>query len=229
MRILLALAAALLAIPALVPQPATARLAQRDWTKAVVRTPAGAFVIGNPQAKVRLVEYLSLTCGHCAHFTEQAWPKLKADYIGRGLVNLEVRHAVRDGFDLTGSLLARCAGPKGYFAATEAVLATQAEWGARTQSMPEEDLAEKPLNARLMAAAKGSGFDRMFAARGMSPQRIAACLSDSREQKLLAAMAEEAWRTRKIEGTPAFLINNVLQPGVSSWEALEPRLAAALK
>lgn len=229
MKRLLALAAVLAAAPVSVPEPATARVVQREWTKIVSRTPAGAFVTGNPNAKVKLVEYLSLTCGHCADFTEQAWPKLKADYIAKGLVSLEVRHAVRDGFDLTGSLLARCTGPKGYFAATEAVLTNQNEWAPRAESFSGEKLEEMPLNARLMAMAKGSGLDRLFAARGMPPQRIAACLSDSREQKMLTAMTEEAWRTRKIDGTPAFLINDVLQPGVTSWAELEPRLAAVLK
>jgi protein-disulfide isomerase len=227
----LAAVAALMTMP-LAPLPAAdaaARVVQRDWTQTVTRTPAGAFVIGNPKAKVRLVEYLSMTCGHCAHFSEQAWGPLKADYIGKGLVSLEVRHAIRDGYDLTASLLARCAGPGGYLDATETVLAKQGEWTGQAASLNEEELADQPINERMIAMAKGSGLDALFEGRGMPAPKLAACLSDPAEQKLLAAMAAEAWSKRKIGGTPAFLINGVIQPDVFAWDALEPRLKAALK
>jgi protein-disulfide isomerase len=226
----LALAAALMT--ALAPLPATAatkRAAQRDWTQTVARTPAGAFVIGNPRAKVKLVEYLSMTCGHCAHFSAEAWGPLKANYIGKGLASLEIRHAIRDGYDLTASLLARCTGPRGFLGATEAVLAKQGEWGARAASVSEEGIEEKPINERMIAMAKASGLDALFAARGLAAPKVAACLSNPAEQKLLASMAGEAWSERKIGGTPSFLINGVLQNDVSSWDALEPKLKAALK
>jgi protein-disulfide isomerase len=42
-------------------------------------------------------------------------------------------------------------------------------------------------------------------------------------------MTEEAWEKRKIPGTPAFLINGVLQENVSGWDALEPKIRAALR
>jgi protein-disulfide isomerase len=208
---------------------ARTRVAQHDWTKTVSRTPAGAYLIGNPKAKVRLVEYLSLTCGHCAHFSEAAWGPLKARYIGRGLVSLEVRHAIRDGFDMTASMLARCAGPAGYLAATETLFAKQPEWAERASIFSGEGLDQKPISERMIAMARGAGLDSLFAARGMPAARIAACLSNVSEQKVLAGMAAEAWGERKISGTPAFLINDVLQPDVTNWETLEPRLRAALK
>jgi len=77
--------------------------------------------------------------------------------------------------------------------------------------------------------ARGAGLDLLFAERGMARARMAACLSNAAEQKLLTAMAQEAWGERKIGGTPAFLINGVMQEHVASWEALEPRLKAALQ
>jgi len=230
MRTMLALTLALTA--ALAPLPLTdaaARVVQRDWTRTVTRTPAGAFVIGNPRAKVKLVEYLSLTCSHCAHFAEQGWGPLRTHYIGKGLVSLEVRHAVRDGFDLAASLLTRCAGPAAYLGATEAVFAKQAEWGERASRFSGEGLDDKPIDERLIAMAKGVGLDTLFESRGMPAARVDACLSNAAEQKALAAMANEAWSARKIEGTPAFLIDGVIQPDVSSWDALAPRLAAAVK
>jgi len=227
MKILLGAVAALLALIA--PLPADDAMARRDWTATVTRTPAGAFVVGNPKAKVKLVEYLSLTCGHCAHFSQEAWGPLKAGYIGKGLVSLEIRHALRDGFDVTASLLSVCEGPKGYFDAIETVLAKQGEWALRANSFQEEGIEAKPMNERMMVFARGAGLDLLFAERGMARARMAACLSNAAEQKLLTAMAQEAWGERKIGGTPAFLINGVMQEHVASWEALEPRLKAALQ
>lgn len=223
MKMLLAVLAGLMTL--LAPLPAHAV----DWTQTVNRAPGGAFVIGNPKAKVKLVEYLSMTCSHCAHFSAEAWGPLKARYIGKGLLSLEVRHAIRDGYDLTASLLARCGGPQAYLGATEAVLGSQTEWLGRAADIPEEGLEGKPIGERMIAMAHGVGLDAMFEKRGLPRERIAACLSSPAEQKLLAGMAEEAWKKREIGGTPAFLINGTLMPGTVTWETLEPKLQAALK
>ncbi|HEX2762279.1 MAG TPA: thioredoxin domain-containing protein, partial [Allosphingosinicella sp.] len=69
------LAAAALAGAALGSAPADAAPVRRsapvarDWTRTVVATPEGGFRMGNPAARVKLVEYGSLTCGHCAAFS----------------------------------------------------------------------------------------------------------------------------------------------------------------
>ncbi|MEO8619159.1 MAG: thioredoxin domain-containing protein, partial [Sphingomicrobium sp.] len=52
-----------------VPTKAKAKVAT-DWSKTVAATPEGGIVMGNPKAKVTLVEYGSLTCSHCKHFAE---------------------------------------------------------------------------------------------------------------------------------------------------------------
>jgi protein-disulfide isomerase len=205
--------------------------ATRDWTRTVMQTPAGAYIMGNPRAKVRLVEYLSLTCPHCAHFTDLAAGPLKANYIGPGLVSLEVRHAVRDPFDLAATLLARCAGAASFFPAMEVVLARQPVWMESAAAFQQQagDLDGKSPAQRLTALADGAGLTGLFVSRGVPPARIAACLSNAAEQKRLAAKTDEASTKRKIGGTPAFMINVTLQSGVSDWPTLEPKLKAALK
>ena len=67
-----------------------------NWVSSVRIQPNGAFVMGKPAAPARLVEYLSYTCGHCAHFTVEASAPLKSAYVAKGLVTVEVRNAVRD-------------------------------------------------------------------------------------------------------------------------------------
>jgi protein-disulfide isomerase len=98
---------------------------QPDWTRTVTTTAAGAYVLGKPDAKVRLVEYLSYTCPHCAHFTAEAAAPLTRDYIAKGLVSYEIRNAVRDHFDFVAALLARCGGPAKFFGNTEVIMAAQ--------------------------------------------------------------------------------------------------------
>ena len=206
--------------------------AAHDWSKTVSVTPDGAFVLGDPKAKVRLVEYMSMTCSHCAHFATEALSQLTDRYIRKGLVALEVRHAIRDSLDLTATLLARCNGPRSYFPTASALLAVQEEWIQKAIAFQDADqgaAAKLPLADALAANAQGAGLDKLVATRGLAWPRAKACLANKAEQDRLTAMAKEAWSTRSIPGTPAFLINGALVDAAASWEALEPKLQAALR
>src|SRR3546814_14306714 len=75
--------------------PAAQAEAAKDWTKTVARTPEGGFRVGNPDAPVKLVEYGSLTCDHCAHFAEEATPKLLGQYVRSGRVSIEFPNLLR--------------------------------------------------------------------------------------------------------------------------------------
>ena len=54
------------------------------------KTPEGGFLMGNPNAKVKLVEFGSLTCPHCAEFEEQGGKPLVDNYVKKGLVQLRI-------------------------------------------------------------------------------------------------------------------------------------------
>lgn len=210
------------------PKPA----ATRDWTQAVTMTPQGSYVLGNPLAKVRIVEYLSMTCTHCAHFTGESLKPLTDNYVRSGQVSIEVRHAIRDSLDVAATLLARCGGAKPFFGNVEALMAAQDDWVRDAVAFQEADqgaAGKLPLNQALAAFAHGAGLDRIMAARGLPAARANACLADKAEQDRLVAMAQEAWSTRKIPGTPSFLLNGTLVPGASSWATLEPRLKEVLR
>ena len=62
-----------------------------NWLATAATTPRGSYVVGNPAAKVKLVEYLSYTCSHCAAFSGEGSPVLKRDYVARGRAS---RHAM---------------------------------------------------------------------------------------------------------------------------------------
>src|SRR5262249_44193930 len=128
---------ALLAAAAIVsfgPVQAAARPAApaaQDWSQVVTQTPEGGFRMGNPAGKVKLVEYFSFTCPHCAAFSGEAFGPLTQKYVRTGQVSFELRSALRDALDLTVALGARCAAPRAYFATVEDVMAAQSDWEAK--------------------------------------------------------------------------------------------------
>ncbi len=221
-----------LAIGALVAGGATAQqpkkaVAARDWSTHVVQAPSGAYLIGNPAAKVRLVEYLSYTCGHCAEFMAESKAPLKDGYVRRGAVRIEVRHAVRDPLDMAAALLARCAGPRGFVGATDAIFAEQRNWARRGGAWWQANAPALQSETRLMqlkAAAEGSGLSTLMRGRGMSDAAINQCFATPTDLNRLTAMADAAWKS--IKGTPTFVINGKTG-GDGHWDTLEPELRAA--
>ncbi|OYX52504.1 MAG: hypothetical protein B7Y97_01855 [Sphingomonas sp. 32-66-10] len=206
------------------PKKATA---PRDWAAYVVQAPSGAFIIGNPGAPVRLVEYLSYTCGSCAQFMAEAKVPLKDGYVRRGAVRIEVRHAVRDPIDMAAALLARCAGPGGFVSATDAIFAEQRDWARRGAAWWSANAAALQSETRLMqlkAAAEGSGLSTLMRGRGMSDATIDRCFATPTDLNRLTAMADASWKV--IKGTPTFVINGKTGGG-GHWETLEPQLRAA--
>lgn len=220
-----------LAVQPAISAPSRHRVAAtRDWSSTATVAPGGAFVLGNPNARVRLIEYASYTCPHCAAFAAEGWPALRP-YIHSGRLALEFRTAVRDRFDIVAAMLARCQGPAPFFPASEAIFAGQADWTAKAaawEQTPASDLSALPPTDALVALAKAAGFDAMLAPRGLTPVAMRTCLADPKTQQPIAAMSDEAWQQRKISGTPAFVINDVAID-VHNWAGLKPFVDDAVK
>lgn len=198
-----------------------------DWTRHVTETPAGAFVVGNPKAPVKLVEYLSYTCPHCGHFTGEAAGPLMRDYVAKGTTSVEFRHAVRDPLDMAATLVVRCTGPARFFKASEAVFAAQPQWVLKGEAYIQANSAtlQKMAPAQsLLRLVHASGLDAMAKGFGLTDKQVATCVTSKAAQKPVLAMTDEAWSKRKIPGTPYFLVNGAGQDGVTSWAALQPKL-----
>jgi protein-disulfide isomerase len=209
------------------PRTATPAAPSQDWAAVANRLPSGAFIWGKPDARVKVVEYLSLTCPHCAHFEGEAIPPLTAKYIRPGLASYEVRHALRDTFDYAGSLLARCDGPQAFFATMPKIFAQQDVWFTRAQAWARVEQADGlPADQLLAKSARGAGFDSAFA---MPLAKIDTCLANKSEQDILTAQASEAWRSPGFPGTPAFMINGVLRSDIHDWADLDRAIANILR
>ncbi|MFL6751973.1 MAG: thioredoxin domain-containing protein [Sphingomicrobium sp.] len=203
-----------------------------DWTQVVNPTPEGGFVMGNPNAKVKLVEFGSMTCPHCREFDEKGADKLVGTYVKSGQVSWEFRNYVRDALDLTASLVARCNGAKTFFPMTRALYKDQVSWFERVQSAPQqqvEALQSLPPNQQFVETAKLAGFPSWAAARGVPEAKTAQCLADENAVNQLVQMNSDATTNfPDFQGTPGFVINGKLIKDTATWDKLEPALRSAL-
>jgi len=203
-----------------------------DWSQLVNPTASGGFLMGNPNAKVKLVEYGSMTCPHCREFDEKGAPTLISKYVKTGQVSWEFRNYVRDGFDVAASLVARCNGAKGFFPLTRALYKDQPNWVGKIQAAPEDQLKamqDLPPNQQFVALAKVAALPQWAAARGVAVAKTNQCLSSQHSVDQLVQMASDATtQFPDFAGTPTFVINGALLDKTATWEALEPQLKTAL-
>lgn len=209
-------------------RPAHQAAAKVDWTRTVSITPEGGFRMGNPAAKVKLIEYGSLACPHCRHFEETGYKPLVDTYVRGGKVSYEFRNMLLNAPDLAISLLAHCAGPAKFFPMSEVIYQSQPQWFAKIDGMNDAQKAqlEKLSNAdRIPFYADIAGFPQLAARFGVSPARAHQCLTDPKGLDWLlngTKAAEDAGITH----TPTFLIDGKVSEA-ATWERLEPELKKA--
>jgi protein-disulfide isomerase len=226
MRALLIFLAALFAVGPATAQPSPQPSPLQDWNRVVTVTPSGSYVLGDPHA-TRLIEYVSYTCPHCAHFVAEASGPLRSGWIRRGLIGLEVRNAIRDPYDLTAAVLARCGGKGRFFADHEAIFANQTAWIAKVQAYEEKRGEQPPAKdsaAQLAALAAGTGLSNFMVKRGVSLAQQHVCFADKKALAALAEMAKDAWEVKKIGGTPAFSVSGNMVDNAHDWTALRAAL-----
>jgi protein-disulfide isomerase len=233
MRVMFAALAMLALIPAAHAAPAKkAAPAKVDWTRTVVATPEGGVRMGNPAAKVKLVEYGSRTCPHCAHFEAEGLPKLKADYIASGKVSYEFRDfPIHAALDLGPMLLGHCVPARAFFPVLEAMMANQQTLIGRQTQIPEDkqkELQGATPNAVATYLAGFYGYTDMVVAKGLPRAKAAACLADKKAVDAVVAQADYANKTYALQSTPTFILNGAAQANVFDWATLEPVLRAAV-
>jgi protein-disulfide isomerase len=165
--------------------------------------------LGNPNAKVTVVEYASVACPHCAKWNEEVFPGFKAKYIDTGKVNYVAREALTGEPTLAnaGAMLARCAGKDKYFQVTDALYKAQ-NTIFQTGAIRDE----------LLTIARSAG---------MSEEQFNSCLSDENAAKS-AERLEKQMKADKIQGTPTFIVNGKKVGGEEGGEATLAQLDAAI-
>lgn len=212
--------------------PLTPAHAQTDWSRVVNETSAGAYVVGNPAAKTKLVEYMSYTCPHCAHFAAEGMPPLTKGWIATGKASLEFRNFVRDGFDLTAALIARCGGKAHFLGNHDAIFAAYDKWipkavdygKAHAKADAQKSEAQQQEPAEFIARARGTGLSALIAGQGVPAATQQQCLADKTMLATVLELTANAWDNKGFDGTPFFVLDGKPLPSVHDWKSLKPLL-----
>lgn len=144
--------------------------------------------MGDPDAPVTVIEYASMTCPHCARFSNQILPTVKAQLIDTGKLRLVYRDYPLDTHALKASMMARCTDRSKYFNLIEVIFKNQERWVKSSD----------PL----------TNLKQLGALAGMEGAYIDSCLANKQlEQHILAGM-QDAQRKYKINATPTFIFNS---------------------
>ena len=183
-------------------------------------------MMGNPNAKVKLVEIGSLSCPHCKAFEDEGVPTLIDKYVKSGQVSWEFRPYVIHGpIDMAADLIVRCNGLKTFFPLAQALYKDQAIWMAKIEATPQDKLEQiqnLPTNQMFVADGEPAGA----AGLGRGARRAAGQeqpVPERPEDDRPARSRSPATSTTSIPdftGTPSFVINGKLLKDTASWDKL---------
>ncbi len=198
-----------------------------EWGETVTVSDADGYILGNPDAPLKLVEYASHTCGACASFAATGKPGLK-EYIDTGVVSFEQRNLVRDPIDLAIATLVRCGDEANMQILSDQAWENLEETFASVQQNADtyEAAGDLPIDQRFIQIAQAAGLVDFFAARGLSADQQRQCLSDTDTIERIANNSAEQADELGINATPTFLLND-RKLDVNGWDALEPVLQRA--
>ena len=148
--------------------------------------PIGDFMVGSDKAPVTVIEYASMTCPHCAHFSETTFPELQKRYIDTGKVRYTLRSFPLDQLAAAGFMLAVCGGKDKYMPIVETLFAKQADW-----------IVKDPV-APLKAIAKQFGF---------TEDQFNECLANQKVLDGIQEVRDHAVAKLGVNSTPTFFIN----------------------
>ncbi len=201
-----------------------------NWNTAIGLAPDGAHVLGNPAALIKLTEYASYTCSHCAVFAREAEAPLRLAYIRSGKVSWEMKHLIRDPVDLAVAMLADCGPKEKFFLNNAAFFARQNVWikPMLTASAAQKARWQSPnLVARNRAIAADFHLYEIMATRGYDRMTADRCLTDAAAAKRIGAQTEEAARLG-VDSTPMFALDGNVLAATYDWSLLRPQIDARL-
>ena len=165
--------------------------------------------LGNPNAKVTVIEYASASCPHCARFNNDVFPAFKAKYIDTGKIHYVFREFLTPPVEVAaaGFLTARCAGKDKYFSVLDAI------YRGQTAMFQSGDFRGALL--------------RIAESAGMTEAQFNACISDDGSLKALNDRVTTYEKRDNITGTPTFIVNGTSLDGEQTLQSLDTAIAAA--
>jgi protein-disulfide isomerase len=162
-------------------------------------------VLGKPDAAITIIEYASLSCSHCAHFSNAVLPKLKGTWIDTGKAKLILRDFPLDEPALRAVMVARCVPPERFYPLVETLFETQDKW----------------------AVAKDwrAALEKLVRLAGIGKTEFDACLANKALEDQVAQSRLTAAQLLGVSATPTFYINGKKFEGEPSLEAFEQVLS----
>lgn len=172
-----------------------------DAQELLVAGPLGEKSEGKADAPVTIIEYASMTCGHCAKFATETFPQLKKEYIDTGKVRFILREFPLDPLSAAGFMIARCAPEDKYFTMVDLLFAKQKDWA----------YSDKPVE----------GLQNLVKQVGFTQQSFEACLTNQEMLDGVNAVRQRAAEKFGVNSTPTFFINGQIQRGAMTIDALK--------
>ena len=164
---------------------------------------------GDENAKVKIVEFASLTCGHCAKFHNEVMPILKEKYIEKGLIHFTYKDFPLDKFALKASMIARCAGNEKFFKFLDVFYKKQKDW-TRTKD---------PFKSLLKIAKFG----------GLKDEELKVCIGNKSIEDGILKQRLNSSKKYDIKAKPTLYLNGEKYNGDLTIEALESKIKSMLK
>ena len=162
-------------------------------------------ILGNPEAPITIVEYASLTCPHCAHFTNDVLPELKKKWIDTGKAKLVLRDYPLDEPALRAAIIARCAPPDRYYAYVDTFFGSQEKW--------------------VTARDYRDALARLVKLGGMGRDEFDKCLNNTALENKIVEGRLIASKELDVNSTPTFFINGIKFTGAPTLEEFDKVLS----
>jgi protein-disulfide isomerase len=162
-------------------------------------SPFGERSVGSPAAKVKAIEYFSLTCTHCAHFANVTMPQVKPNLIDTGKLQIIYKDFPLDQVALMAAQVARSLPAAQYYPFVEALFASQNDWAFT----PGINYTESIYKYAALAGMPRADYD--------------AALANKKLQQWILDGQTEAEKMYNVNSTPSFIINGTLYPGAMEY------------
>ena len=164
--------------------------------------------IGTGSAQIQMLEFASLTCGHCAKFHNEVFPKIKTEFIDTGKIDFVYKDFPLDKFALKASVIARCSGNERFFNFLKVLYSKQKDW---TRS-------SDPFKSLLKIAKFG----------GLKNDEIKVCVGNKSIEDGILKQRLESTKKFDIKATPTIYLNNKKYEGDLTYEALKLKIDSLL-
>jgi protein-disulfide isomerase len=164
---------------------------------------------GKPDAPVTVLEYFSLTCGHCAAFHRDTWPRVKRELVDAGRMRMVFRDFPLDQLGLAAAGVARSLPAERYEAFISTLFATQDRWAFNRNADPREELW------------------RVAALAGMDRDTFDRALVDAPLQRAILEQRVAGQQQHNVNSTPTFVFGSRVVAGNIPFDRFAQNVAEA--